>query len=194
MTLPSGLVSFMMVKLTVGPVHSERVLLQLPCVGAATGWADVAGAEVVGNNALGNGVAVRRAGSIVDVGSGVEVDGSVGLAVSVGGTGVLVGIAAWVCATIVKAAASAVCWTSNALVVGAACGAQALTRKIVEMTRINIFCFIGSYFLKLNVLWAILLFYHQARIVPRVCCSSDEQKPAGRFLFDNDFILVKDDR
>jgi hypothetical protein len=42
-------------------------------------------------------------------GRGVLVGGDVGLAVSVGGTGVEVGTAAWVSATMVSAAASAVC-------------------------------------------------------------------------------------
>ena len=47
----------------------------------------------------------------------VSVGTGVGLAVSVGGTKVAVGIASSVCATIVKAAASAVCWIPNGLTV-----------------------------------------------------------------------------
>ena len=51
-------------------------------------------------------VGVTRSGSIVGDGAGVSVGNAVGRAVSVGGTCVLVGIAAWVSATIVNAAAT----------------------------------------------------------------------------------------
>ena len=50
--------------------------------------------------------------------SGVSVGNGVSVGVSVGGRGVLVGIAAWVCATIVNAAATAVFCTSTAFMVG----------------------------------------------------------------------------
>lgn len=57
---------------------------------------------------------------VLDVGNGGGVleGGSVGFAVSVGGTGVGLGTAASVSATIVNAAASAVCPTSTGLAVG----------------------------------------------------------------------------
>jgi hypothetical protein len=67
-------------------------------------------------------------GAVVDVrvtlsvgrGNGVSVGRGVWVGVSVGGRGVAVGIAAWVCATMVSAAATAVFCTSTAFIVGAA--------------------------------------------------------------------------
>ena len=53
-------------------------------------------------------VSVARSESIVGEGMGVSVGNGVGLAVSVGGKGVMVGIAACVSATIVNAAEIAV--------------------------------------------------------------------------------------
>lgn len=70
-------------------LHGSALLLAEVCVGRKVS---------VGNEALG-----------VGDGIGVSVGNGVGLAVSVGGRGVLVGIAACVSATIVKAAATAVC-------------------------------------------------------------------------------------
>lgn len=61
-------------------------------------------------------VSVAREGSIVGEGMGVSVGNGVGLAVSVGGQRVFVGIAACVSATIVSAAANAVRLISSALV------------------------------------------------------------------------------
>ena len=57
------------------------------------------------------GTVVEPAASVAIVGdvAGVSVGAGVFVGRSVGGTGVLVGIASCVCATIVKAAASAVC-------------------------------------------------------------------------------------
>ena len=56
--------------------------------------------------------------SMVAVGTSVFVGKGVGLEVSVGGTGVFVGIAACVSATMVNAAATAVDWMSSALIAG----------------------------------------------------------------------------
>jgi len=72
----------------------------------------------------------------------VSVGTGVGLAVSVGGTKVAVGIASSVWATIVKAAASAVCWIANGLTVEVASGAQALAAKLNITPRINALRFI----------------------------------------------------
>ena len=58
---------------------------------------------------VGTKVSVGNDASRVGDGTGVSVGTGVGLAVSVGGSGVFVGIAACVSATIVKAAATAVC-------------------------------------------------------------------------------------
>jgi len=65
----------------------------------------------------------------VGSGIGVDVGGKVGTGVSVGGMGVAVGRAAWVSATIVQAAATAVPWTSAALRVGSGSGPQALVKN-----------------------------------------------------------------
>jgi hypothetical protein len=65
------------------------------------------------------------AGSDVSVGSGVAVGASVG------GTGVLVGIAACVSATIVDAAATDVCCISSMLIGGSVgCAPHALTKRL----------------------------------------------------------------
>ncbi|MCK7506396.1 MAG: hypothetical protein MZV70_21630 [Desulfobacterales bacterium] len=58
--------------------------------------------------------------SSVGDGTGVSVGMGVGTGVLVGGTGVLAGIAAWVSATMVNAAATAVDWISCGLTVGSA--------------------------------------------------------------------------
>jgi hypothetical protein len=65
--------------------------------------------------------------------TGVSVGRGVVVGVSVGGKGVAVGIAAWVWATIVNAAATAVDCTSTALTVGMGSAPQAL----ITVTRIN---------------------------------------------------------
>ena len=62
--------------------------------------------------------------------SGVSVGASVGDAVSVGGRGVFVGMAAWVCATAVKAAATAVLCTSSTVMDGVAGVAPQATRDM----------------------------------------------------------------
>lgn len=73
---------------------------------------------------------------------GVAVGGEVGIGVSVGGMSVAVGIAAWVSATIVQAAATAVPWTSAALIVGSGSGPQALNRnKLANMRVMSFFIF-----------------------------------------------------
>ena len=110
MIVPFGLVSFTMENLAVGPCQVVSGLLQLASVAA----------EVFMLTTVDSPVAVRSRGSAVNVTFGVNVAGVVGLVVSVGELGVLVGIASSVCATFVKAAASAVCCTSNGLTVGAA--------------------------------------------------------------------------
>ena len=81
---------------------------------------------------------------VSDVGSGRGVleGGAVGLAVSVGGTSVAVGTEAWVSATIVRAAASAVCWISTAFAVGVPCGAQELMSSMNTAPASNMFRFI----------------------------------------------------
>ena len=68
---------------------------------------------------------------VLDVGKagGVSVGADVGREVSVGGIGVGDGMAACVCATIVRAPASAVCCTSTGFAVGTAFGAHALASK-----------------------------------------------------------------
>jgi len=58
--------------------------------------------------------------SSVGEGTSVSVGNGVGSGVLVGGTGVLVGIAAWVSATMVNAAETAVACISSALIVGSA--------------------------------------------------------------------------
>ena len=82
---------------------------------------------------------------VSEVGKGrdVLVDGKVGAAVFVGGTGVAVGRAAWVSATMVRAAASAVCPISTGLAVGVACGLQALASKMNTIPMSNMFRFIS---------------------------------------------------
>jgi hypothetical protein len=61
------------------------------------------------------------------------VDNGVGDGVSVGGIGVAVGMAAWVSATIVHAAATAVPWTSSALIVGSGSGPHALISMVLAI-------------------------------------------------------------
>ena len=78
----------------------------------------------------------------VGKGGGVSVGRAVGNVVSVGGTEVAVGMAAWVSATMVNAPASAVCCTSTGFAVGAACGAQAPRSKINTTPMIKTFRFI----------------------------------------------------
>ena len=93
---------------------------------------------------MGNEVAISE--SSVGEGSGVSVGNAVGLGVSVGGTGVAVGMACCVWATMVKAAASAVCWMSNGLTVGVVWVAQALASRLNTTPIINAFRFIASHF------------------------------------------------
>lgn len=82
---------------------------------------------VVGEEMTANVDDVGR-GSGVLVGNGVCVGGSVG------GKGVEVGMAAWVCATMVKAAATAVFCTSAACIVGAAGVPHALMSRAMTTT------------------------------------------------------------
>jgi hypothetical protein len=79
---------------------------------------------------------------------GVSVGSAVGLSVAVGGTGVFVGTDASVCATLVDAAASAVCPISTGLTVGADAGAQA-PRSKVNMTAIVVTLLFIYFLLKL---------------------------------------------
>ena len=86
---------------------------------------------------VGMRVSVGNEASGVGDGMGVSVGNGVGLDVSVGGKGVLVGIAACVWATMVNAAAMAVAWISSALIAGSAvvcCPLQALNSM---MTIVN---------------------------------------------------------
>ena len=88
--------------------------------------------------ALLTGAGVKVACTVpCNVGSetGVFVGNSVGLAVSVGGNGVAVGIAACVSATIVNAAATAVNCTSAALIVGAAGAPHALIIIVIAVIK-----------------------------------------------------------
>ena len=96
--------------LTIGPLHSPPPVV-----------------TTVGEASTGE---VGR-GGIVGEASGVSVG------VSVGGMGVSVGMAAWVSATIVLAAATAEACTWEGSMVGAAFGAHALIRnaRIVPMIR-----------------------------------------------------------
>lgn len=103
--------------------------------------------ELLGDCGVKVGIFVGNAPGVAGVpevgkGGGVFVGRAVGAAVSVGGIDVAVGRAASVCATIVNAPASAVCWISTGLAVGAACGAHALTSKINTTPMINTFRFI----------------------------------------------------
>lgn len=74
--------------------------------------------------------------SSVGSGNGVFVDRGVCVGASVGGKGVAVGIAAWVWATIVNAAAMAVFWTSTGLTVGTGSAPHAL--MIIVMATIMV--------------------------------------------------------
>ena len=71
----------------------------------------------------------EKLASSVGNGSGVFVGKSVWVGISVGGNGVAVGMAAWVCAIIVDAAETAVFCTSTALMVGTGSAAHALRIK-----------------------------------------------------------------
>jgi len=72
-------------------------------------------------------------------GSAVKVGKGVGLGVSVGGSCVAVGIAAWVMATTVHAAATAVPSTSAGAMVGVPCEPQAVNRTVSASKIGNIF-------------------------------------------------------
>jgi hypothetical protein len=80
--------------------------------------------------AAGVAVACRAAVSSVGKETGVFVAATVGLAVSVGGKGVSVGMAAFVSATIVCAAAMAVPCTSAGCAVGAGCAPHAAMMRL----------------------------------------------------------------
>jgi hypothetical protein len=137
MIVPFGLVSFTMENVAVGPCQDVSGLLQLASVSA----------EVFILTTVDRPVAVGSSGSTVNVAFGVNVAEIVGLVVSVGGLGVLVGIASSVCATFVNAAASAVCCTSNGLTVGAAWAVHALMIKTRATLKVNTFCFMHINFL-----------------------------------------------
>src|SRR5688572_30454425 len=80
------------------------------------------------------GVSVTsRVGSV----TGVSVGRGVSVGVSVGGMGVAVGMAAWVCATMVKAAATAVFWISTGLTVGTGSAPQAPSSSARRMIGIE---------------------------------------------------------
>ena len=91
---------------------------------------------VVGTATVAETANVAKAAE-VSVASGVLVG------VSVGGIGVEVGIASWVCATIVNAAASAVCWISAGFTVGTGCAPHALiVNARIRIKEKNRMCFI----------------------------------------------------
>ena len=82
-------------------------------------------------------VGVERTGRVgINSGSGVKVGKGVGLATSVGGSGVAVGFANSVAATIVHAAATAVFCTSAGFIVGVA-GVPQAVRKTANTKRIG---------------------------------------------------------
>jgi hypothetical protein len=111
-SLPSGFESTLVAQGSVPPELEPLLLLTEAAVGdemAAT-------------------VAEVGRGSDVLVGKGVCVGGSVG------GNGVAVGMAAWVCATMVNAPATAVFCTSTACMVGAAGAPHALMSRAMTTT------------------------------------------------------------
>jgi hypothetical protein len=135
---PSGLVWLAILKLAVGPCHEVSGWLQ-------TSWVLPPPELAVGNDCETCCVNVGAPAGIdpgvpdVACGRGVLDGGRVGLGVSVGGTGVAVGTAAWVSATMVSAAASAVCCMSTGFAVGVPWGAQALASKMNTTPRSNRF-------------------------------------------------------
>ena len=88
-----------------------------------------------------NPTGVEMSASSVGEAREVLVGSGVSVGASVGGTAVAVGMAACVSATIVKAAASAVCCTSTGLTVAVAWAPQALTNKLNTTPMINAFRF-----------------------------------------------------
>jgi hypothetical protein len=91
-----------------------RMIVSRPCGADST--------LVAHGSALGSAVGGAEVGLIAGVGEemGVSVKMGVAVRVAVGGSGVAVGMAACVCATIVDAAEIAVDCTSSALIVGTA--------------------------------------------------------------------------
>lgn len=137
--VPSGWVWLAIAKLAVGPCQEVSGWLQISWLSPelAVGWAG--GACWVNVGALvGSNCAVPEVGR----GRGVLLGGGVRLGVSVGGIGVGLGAAPWVSATIVNAAASAVCWISTGSTVGTAWGAQALISSMNKTPRIGTVRFI----------------------------------------------------
>src|SRR5512138_1286621 len=117
MIVPSGLVWFTIVKLAVGPCQAGRGWLQIVSVltepdagwGACTCCVNVG--KAVGSATPGCVMVVGVPCGVPRPGNGGTVfvgTAAVGLGASVGGMGVAVGMACWVSATIVKAAACAV--------------------------------------------------------------------------------------
>jgi hypothetical protein len=80
----------------------------------------------------------RTERSVVGNGKGVFVGGRVGLAVSVGGRGVAVGMAAIVWATMVAAAAMAVFCTSIGLAVGTGSAPHALMTRAITIIAVRV--------------------------------------------------------
>ena len=137
--VPSGFVWLAMVKLAVGPSQDVRGWLQISWLSPELEVAWACGACWVNVGALaGSNSAVPEVGR----GKGVLLGGGVRLGVSVGGMGVAVGAAPSVSATIVNAAASAVCWISTGSTVGMAWGAQALTSSMNTTPKIGTVRFI----------------------------------------------------
>jgi hypothetical protein len=83
--------------------------------------------QLFGSAAVDTAARVGDARAVVTrVGTDVKVGNEVGVGVDVGGSGVAVGMAACVWATIVHAAATAVPCTSAGFIVGVACGPHAV--------------------------------------------------------------------
>ena len=111
-------------------VFTTLITVSLPCLGART---RVAHGSPPPAFALVGGKVDVNVTFRVGRGTGVSVGRGVSVGVSVGGRGVFVGMAAWVCATMVNAAATAVFCTSTALIVGVAGAApQALMINVVK--------------------------------------------------------------
>jgi hypothetical protein len=105
---PSGLVSFVMLNLAVGPCQEVSGLLQ----GSSVAPEDCCGMDVA---AIVAGTLVTSAGSIVKAGRGVVVGGENSVAVSIGGMDVAVTVSVF--------------WIFCALIGGDACVLQALTNR-----------------------------------------------------------------
>lgn len=127
-------------------VFTTRMTVSLPCLGESgrvEHGSTVAAPELLLTGAVVTVGVTSRVGNA----SGVSVGGGVSVGVSVGGTGVAVGIAAWVCATMVKAAAIAVFCTSTGLTVGTA-GAPQAVMSVARVARATILVSVENRFMR----------------------------------------------